>query len=261
MSSNFSIQVYYTVDTNPGNLPVWMFNDRVEVTETTTGWLHLPVELQHPLQTPDSLKCFAVVLRQTGPPEQVVAAAIKNGCYLTLAQIRSLHATYKFPMVSKPHGSGKNGNVVKKDCALALIRFFHSKASEKEQNEMLRGIMGKNWRHLQAEKVSRHSSDILKAFNGMDYENQPEWVDLVAVAADEEILKDKRNQAPRPTDITKSEQKYVTPGSLKVLQPKEANCRITRHPQLKRYQAFYNAPDKENPSTLSAKQLIAFYFS
>ena len=86
----------------------------------------------------------------------------------------------------------------------------------------------------------------------MDYENQPEWVDLVAVAADEEILKDKRNQAPRPTDITKSEQKYVTPGSLKVLQPKEANCRITRHP---------HAPDKGNPSTLSAKQLIVFYFS
>ena len=247
------------MDANPGSdLPVWMFNDRLEITETTTGWLHLPVELQHPLQTPASLNHFAVVLRQTGPPEQIVAAALKSGCYLTLAQIRSLHAAYKFPMISKPDGSGKNGNIVKKDWALALLRFFHPEVSENEQTEMLRGLMGKNWRHLQATKVSRHASDILKAFNGMDHENQPEWVDLVAVAADEEVLKIKRDQAPRPTDITKAEQKYATPGVLKTLQPKTANCRITRHPQLRRYQAFYNAPVKENPSALSAKTVVCF---
>ena len=248
---HIEFQVFLTIDPKPSSrIPIWMVNDRVESDDgSASGWQHLPFEVQHPFETPAALRGrFSVVLRQTGPPEGVVFAAVKHGCFLTVGQLKLLHGVFRFPMVSKPNGHGKDGGVVKRDWADALIKFLFPDANTKDQWDMLQGIMGKNWKHLKHERVSRHSAEILTAFNGMDREDLRDFVDLVQVAADEEVLKEKRDRTSRPKDIMKSNQKHATPDSLRNLTPQEANCRISRHPGLKRYQSFYHGTDSNTGS-------------
>ena len=118
------------------------------------------------------------------------------------------------------------------------------------------GNHGENWKHLKHERVSRHSAEILTAFNGMDREDLRDFVDLAQVAADEEVLKEKRDRSSRPKDIMKSTQKHATPESLRDLAPQEATCRISRHPQLKRYQSFYHGTDSNTGPLDYAFQIL-----
>ena len=235
-----------------------MVNDRVERDDgSVSGWQHLPFEVQHPFETPAALRAsFSVVLRQTGPPEGVVLSAVKHGCFLTVGQLKALHGIFRYPMVSKPDGHGKDGNVVKRDFAEGLIKYLMPDANKKDQWDMLQGIMGKNWKHLKHERVSRHSAEILTAFNGMDREDLRDFVDLAQVAADEEVLKEKRDRSSRPKDNMKSTQKHATPESLRDLAPQEATCRISRHPQLKRYQSFYHGTDSNTGPLDYAFQIL-----
>lgn len=57
------------------------------------------------------------------------------------------------------------------------------------------------------------------------------------MAADEVLLKEKRDERTRAATFSRNAKKHHTPLSLKDLRP--PGGRITRHPALKRYQAFY----------------------
>jgi len=106
---------------------------------------------------------------------------------------------------------------------------------------MVIGLLGKNWKHLKSggpSSTSKHSRDIIKCFDQMDRQDQTEYVDLCAVARDEEILAEKRKNKSREIGLPVSERKHLTPSGLKGLIP--ARARINRHPGLKRYQVFYS---------------------
>lgn len=217
--------------------PTWMFNDRFE-----GGWEHVPFTIPHPLLIPSGLReMYAVVLKQSGPPEGLLRSAVRAATFLTVDQLKKIHVHLRYPMVSKPNGHGKDGNVVKRDWCQGLVDFLFPECSQQEKWDMVIGLLGKNWKHLKSggpSSTSKHSRDIIKCFDQMDRQDQKEYVDLCAVARDEEILAEKRKNKSREIGLPVSERKHLTPSGLKGLIP--ARARINRHPGLKRYQVFYS---------------------
>lgn len=226
------------VDSDPqSRIPVWLFNDRIDLKDGA-GWLHLPTKVLHPTQIPLNLRMeHCVVLLVTGPPEGLVISAVRSGVFLTVAQLKSLHAVIKFKLPEK--GSGKNGNIIKVDWVRALVNHYFRDSPEDIRMNMMKGMLGQSWKHLNPGRASKHSGDILRAFNGIDVADMKEYVDIAQVAADEEVLKEKRLQRERKVGYHMAARKHFTPKVLKEVIP--AECRISRHPPLKRYQAFYGS--------------------
>lgn len=97
--------------------------------------------------------------------EWILRAGIREGLNLTIAQLRSVCASIKAPVPSKGAGTGKNGNVLKKDIALSLLKFLFPDGAVdgSEINRMLKHIMG--W-------VSTPSNvDVLAAMSELDLHN------------------------------------------------------------------------------------------
>ncbi|CAK9028110.1 unnamed protein product [Durusdinium trenchii] len=238
--------VFLTVDKHPqSNYPNWMFNHVLPAIDDATerGWMHLPVEILHPYEIPKVLRQdHGVVLAVTGAPQSLIPAAVKAGIYLTLDHLRKLHGRYRFELPKS--GSGKHGRLIKKDWANAFVGFLFPDAPDSEKAEMSRAIVGRDSNHLQKSKVSAHCREILHAFNGLDKEDQHIFSDLVAVAKDEQLLIDRREQNARQQD-SRGEKQHETPKLLRNLIPPTPACRISRHPQLKRYQCFYTGKDLE----------------
>lgn len=258
-------EVYLSIDPEPqSRTPIWMFNDRLEV-NGGIGWLHLPMKILHPCEIPPNLRLdFAVVFLVTGPPEPIVKASIRSGIFLTVKQLKSLISAYKISV--GPKGSGKDGRLVKQDFAKAVVTFFFPDATSEEQKRMIEGLMGRSWKHLSASKGSKHSADILKAFGAMDPEDKREYIDIAEVAEDEELLKQKRDIKERHQIDSKADRKHMTPTCLRHLLPPYRQCRITRHPALKRYQAFYSSLIEIepffflNPSVLVTPSLFCDFY-
>lgn len=218
-----------------------MFNDRLELDPSTaSGWVHIPIEIMHPKMAPAKLaRQYVVVLHQTGQPESLLHSAVKNGVFLTVKQLRQVQAHLKFKMCEPGKGHGKNGRIVKRDWCEGLINHLFEEASAADKWQMLRGLMGQTWVHLDPKVASKHTKDILSAFNGLPSEDQSTFAELAAVASDEIILQEKRNQKARVQVLPKRERMHETPLTLRDLCPRVAGSRLTRHPALKRYQAFY----------------------
>lgn len=235
-SEDYSYQVFFTFDLAPTAMtPIWMFNESIGA-----GWLHVPFQLRHPAQMPSDLRGEHVVgLEQTGPPEQLLNSAIRAGVFLTVPQLKSIHDILKFNMPAPNGGHGKGGRWTKLDWAECLVAHLFDNESKETQLDMVRGIMGQNWRHLDSNLCSKHSADIIKAFNGLEGGDQKEFTKLMAVAMDEMCLKEKRETKPRVEGTAKKERQHETPQLLQDLCPLMQGCRISRHPALKRYQGFY----------------------
>lgn len=216
-------------------------NDKLEMdADTATGWLHVPLRVCHPWVLPEVIRQNHVVaFQQTGPLESITHSAIRAGIFLTVNQLKLLQGVLKFPIPDKKEGSGKSGRLVKKDYAKSLIDFLFPGESEKNKLEMLQGIMGRTWKHLDPKQTSKHSADILKAFNGLPQDDMHEFSQLAAVATDEILLNERRDQRARVESLKKQPKLYETPLELRDLHPAVVGCRITRHPVLKRFQAFY----------------------
>ena len=186
---------------------------------------------------------YSCVLLQTSPHESMVAASVRLGQPLNMEQLKALHGHYRFPLPPPKHGSGKKGGIVKQDYAEALVNhFFKDKVDKADFESMVSGIMGRKIKHLDPSGSKRHADDILRAFEGLETEDQPDFVPLVQIAQDENILKKAReDRAPRSVDLKKGEQQHVTPSVLRDLCP--VGGRLNRHPQLKRYQGFISGTD------------------
>ena len=73
--------------------PTWMFNDRFE-----GGWEHVPFTIPHPLLIPSGLReMYAVVLKQSGPPEGLLRSAVRAATFLTVDQLKKIHVHPSVP--------------------------------------------------------------------------------------------------------------------------------------------------------------------
>eukprot|EP00438_Fugacium_kawagutii_P035097 Skav226927 [mRNA] locus=scaffold3728:205215:206339:+ [translate_table: standard] len=204
--------------------------------ERPAVWQYVPFKVVHPIHVPEALRVDQVVaLMRTGPNETLLHSAIRAGTFLTLGQLHQIRGQLFFPLPSQ--GRGKKGRIIKHDVAEALVSHLFPEASAKEQLSMVAGIMGKQWRHLQPTKSSMNCGDILKAFNALDPEDMGEFSHLAACAADEIQLKERRDAQARTVQSTPSKKQHRTPSTLQDLVPLQG--RLTRHPVLKRYQAFF----------------------
>lgn len=237
---------FWVFDLQPKTMtPTWLFNNSLDLGSSTTGhWLHLPVKVLHPALLPDALRDeYTVAFLQTAPAESVVVGGIKSGVFLNRNQLEKIQKHFKCPLPKKGEGHGKKGSLVKRDYVDSVLNYIFPEASDSERKAMFDGLMGGNWTHLRRDKTSQHGPDILRAFQHLDPEDQHEFAGLAQVAMDEEMLWKHRNSQPqRPSGLTYAGKRHETPKSLQDLYPDAPNCRITRHPVLKRYQGFYTVP-------------------
>lgn len=257
-------QVFYTLDMRPNaRVPIWMFSDRLELhPAAATGWVHLPVEIMHPKTAPAKLaREYVAVFHQTGEPDSLLHSAVANGVFLNMKQLRLAQVHLKYKMCDPGKGHGKNGRIVKRDWCQGLIDHLFPEASAADKLQMLRGLMGQTWVHLDPKVASKHTKDILSAFHGLPSEDQSTFVELAAVASDEILLQEKRDQKARVQAAPKKERMHETPITLRDLCPRVAGSRLTRHPVLKRYQAFYPEFNEKGSLFLILKPHFLFFSS
>ncbi|CAE7563238.1 unnamed protein product [Symbiodinium sp. CCMP2592] len=183
-----NLPTFFTVDRDPSNRsPIWLFNSKFDKCD----WLRHQVKVIHPLLVPPDLRGYGIVLQKTGPPQELVPAALRAGIFLTVKQIKELQGHYHFAIPTKGSGSGKKGNVVKRDLAKALLKFFFGESmDERESERLLSSLMGQQWDRQG--KGSPHASELVAAFKSLDATDQPDFCKLAAVAADEVKLKESR---------------------------------------------------------------------
>ena len=205
----------------------------------------------HPWQVASGLQNFNVVLEQCGEQQDLVPSGIEMGIYLTMKQLKSLHQHYKFTLPGKKEGSGKGGRLIKSDFARAIINHFHPSSDDSQRATMFQGIMGKNWKHTTS--PVKHGKEILEACQALNVEDRPKFSELLeSVTKDEAKLQEKR-AARSDADNLHDTKKHSTPVSLQPLLP-EGKFRLTRHPVLKRYQAF--CTDDDGPLPRSCKEML-----
>lgn len=210
-----------------------MFNDDLR----DSSWRHIPAEIQHPWELPMMMQQHHTALLQTGPPQKVMDAGLEAGVFLTLNQLKRMRGILHFSLPGKGCGSGKSGRVTKEDYAKCLLKQTFPDKPEQEITRMLQAVMGKQWKHLEINPL--HAGVIVSAFRSLNPEDQASFTKLAAVAVDEEKLQTKRLDRADGPHLSKL---HETPRTLFHLLPKLGNCRITRHPVLKRYQCFFTAP-------------------
>ena len=233
-------QVYFSVKQDL-TLPTWLFNNEVK---GDGGWKSLPVKVLHPWQVPTGLRqSYHVVLWQCAPLKDLVPAALELGIYLNAQQLKDIQKDIKFHIPPPGKGSGKDGRLIKRDYADALIMHCFpdlTRTSEKYQ-AILQALLGRGWKHVNSR--SAHSRDILQAFDGIDKEDQKEFLEINQVALDETLLNKLQASRAARTGTTPDIQKHYTPSILASLLPDSAGASLSRHPKLRRYQGFYMGPD------------------
>ena len=238
--------MYLTLAIKHGATPTWIFNDKIE----NSAWKFIPWKLLHPREVPFKLQRHTVVIVQSGESMDLIQAGVYNAIPLTVDHLKQLQGHFKFPVASKPHGHGKDGNRNKTDWVLGLINHFFAEVPQAEKNRMLKGIRGQTQRHLDSSKSTKHNKDILKAFNGLDPADQKYFAELVA--DEKRLFKERqKGEARKPREIkeTYSGKQHVTPGVLAGLVPEGG--RLSRHPALKRYQAFFWGSQKGSSARVS----------
>lgn len=199
------------------------------------------MSILHPYQVPASIKHFGCVLWQEGPGENILKAGLKSCIFLTLSQLREIQTSLRYAMVRPGSGSGKRGRLIKRDWAIGLLNyFFPDQQSSQTYQAALRGLLGRGWRHI--ERRSPHSRDIVAAFHGLPKQDMREFERMIE--ADERFLnKTVSERNAKVLQQPPTSQQHYTPGTLMSLLPPSGDGKpfISRHPKLKRYQAFFTS--------------------
>lgn len=115
-----------------------------------TGWCHIPVDLLHPWNVPSDLRSYGVVFAQKGPLQTLLHSGVREGICLNNDQLKHLQALLRYPLPGKGEGHGKEGGVIKRDRAEALVRFFFLMLQKKSSGiwfvEFL-AASGDTWTH------------------------------------------------------------------------------------------------------------------
>ena len=124
---------------------------------------------------------------------------------------------------------------MKIDFARAAVKHFHGGATDDQQKNMIKAIMGRQWRHLSA----RCADEVLDAFAALPEDDKQAFGPVKFIAKDQEDLKARQERAPGEVPRAGTPKVHKTPPSLKSLVPLKPGSYVNRHPILQRYQAFY----------------------
>ena len=156
---------------------VWMHNFNVE-----GDWLHIPTKHMIRAYVPQALVIEDIHFAwevQNKEGEPLLESSIKIGVWLSDANLKFVCAKLKVPLPVKPHGSGKNGNVIKIDIAMALVKFMYQNESLEEWKRMAAALTFRS-----PAKLSDREQDILKLVGELDQENReaPEFQRIARLA-------------------------------------------------------------------------------
>ncbi|CAE7678218.1 unnamed protein product [Symbiodinium sp. CCMP2592] len=245
---------FYVVESTPNAtdarlLPTWMINNAVEQSE----WMHLPMKLTHPCALPASIRNeFSVAMARVGPNEGLVKSSLEHGVLLRKEMYEHMHRVFNFgTLPAKGHGSGKKKGVIKLDYVRAAVEHFFPTWSADQKHDLCERLMAKKLPHLRA----ACPTEVLQAFNALSAEDQASLGAVKFLQKDQTAIKG-RGKDVEPRSL--SEKVHFTPEDLKDMVPNTPGSYITRHPILKRYQAFYPV---DSFSVALFKPLIVFGFN
>ena len=142
----------------------FMFN--FKVAEDLCEWRRVVAKPLPPACIPVNFSFLGSIFQIDSKDEWVLRGALRDGIFLTVQQLRSICGSLKVALPGRKQGSGKNGNVVKKDIALCLLKHVFPDLSENEGEllKMLKPLMGWN--------STPTNVEILSAISELDVDNQ-----------------------------------------------------------------------------------------
>ena len=180
-------------------------------------WLHVPVEMCLPTAQPADLlrKGLATSWEVIGPAEDPAQAAVWCATFLTMAILKELHLALSFSLPEKGKGSGKNGNIVKRDYADAIVNHFYPNSEDKEKTRMVQGIMGNTV------KVTECPREVLAALRKADPDTASDFSYLEKHINNQIELEKQRHVRAQSESFY--EQLESTPEPLTLLAPTDEN--------------------------------------
>ena len=211
--------------------PTWMLSTG---DVANTDWLRLPSKLLLPCFTPPAAQHLGVVWQVTGEKQPLLEAAVRDGCTLTVFQLRQIHECIGLPLPGKKQGSGKNGVLNKQDFCLALIEKLFASEPQAAKDRMFEGLMGNT---RQGASV-RCAAAVIAAVRELGKEAERDFAYIHEVALNQEAV-EKQAKRERADNIEDYERKTYTPSELKDLLPAGKGIFCNRNPLVKRYQVGY----------------------
>ena len=183
-------------------LPKWLFNHALG---SSCTWRCLPHKVVIPSMVPAELSDYCCVLKQCGPEQGIVKAGLESGMMLTKEQLVSLWQVEKFPLPDK--GSGKSGNKIKKDFALAALRHYFKGLDEasEEFTFMFNALMGTT-------KTAQCPDEVIAAVQALEPIEQEDWKDVKQAAVNQKHQQEPSGSAARNKRKPKSGEEPGTPG-------------------------------------------------
>eukprot|EP00435_Cladocopium_sp_Y103_P047920 s1957_g14.t1 len=142
----------------------FMFN--FKVAEDICEWRRVLAKALPPACIPVNFSYLGSIFQVDSKDEWILRGALRDGVFLTIQQLRSICVSLKVVLPGKKQGSGKNGNVVKKDIALCLLKhvFPDLAENEGELTKLLKPLMGWN--------STTTNVELLSAISELDVDNQ-----------------------------------------------------------------------------------------
>ena len=210
MSLHSRRQVYFTFDFSGSDLkPIAVVNLECG---PACKWVHVPVRTLPPAALPRDL-ADGCALKQVGPTEDVVTAALKRKVFLTKVQVENMLAAGS---VARPKKGAKGGSVLKRDLVWALAKHYLGEELGEDSPEFLdivNAVTYKGKAKLECPEA------VLEAVNSMDTENQQAFKDLVLDARQE---KEKIAQKDLEAVMEKKYEKYFAERAQRAEREKQA---------------------------------------
>ena len=199
-----------------------------------TEWLCVRVQLLLPCFTPPAVQHLGIVYEVVEEGLPLMREAIRDGCPLDMAALRSIHASVGLPLPERKQGSGKNGSLIKDDFCRALIAKFFSDEPQSKKDQIFEGLMGR----AKIGARVRCAQDVLDAVQEMGKEAERDFAFIHEVARNQ-IAVEKQARRERTENLEQYEKKTYTPPELKHLLPPQRGAFCNRNPLVRRYQVGY----------------------
>ena len=168
-------KVYFLFDFDD-ILPEWIFNTDCS---SSNSMVFIPTDILPPSMLP--VGTAGCALRQVGPAEPLVVAALKRKAFFTRAEIDAMLAAEGLAL---PKGSKK----LKRNAHELLLKHYFPNVPDDELLDLLGARKG-------AEKVSCHE-EVLAAVSEMDEDNKNEFADVIKEAKEHvQKIKQKKLEA------------------------------------------------------------------
>ena len=220
-----------------------------------TEWKHVPTRLSPPCFVPPGASQHGVAWEIRGASQDLLTAAVRGGCSLTVAQLAQLNEALTLPMPVRGQGSGTRGGLKKEDYVRALIQYLFGddpSVDEAARQQMFQGVMGEAF--FRKARSVRCPEDVIAAVRHLGQEAESDFHFIHSVALNQQAVEHERQRTRAAAQAEDAyEQRTYTPVQLKSLLPPVAGVWCNRQPLLKRYQAAY-------PGQCLALQMLDCFF-